>query len=191
MSQYPAYIMSSHHIIREDQEPALLIMDAGAVSMEQVQELLEWSPTVMVSDKALDAVMKWGIKIDVVVASTDRVAEFTTLLHDQFPLKLLSYNTEEEALSTALYFLIAKKQNAVNVIATEPLESFESFSLLDLSIFNGDKRWSFIRNGSYEKWLPAGRTVSVYPSHDEPDLQTQRDGVVIIKRDSSFWVSEF
>lgn len=183
--------MSSHHIIREDQEPALLIMDANAVAIDRIQELLEWSPTVIVSDKALDVVMNWGIKIDVVVGAAERIAELTVSLQNQFPLKLLSYNSPEEALSTALYFLIARKQKAVNVITTEPLENFEPFSLPDISVFNGDKRWSFIRHGSYEKWLPAGRTVCLYPSNDEPDLQTQRDGVVIIKRDSSFWINEF
>jgi hypothetical protein len=182
--------MSSHHIIREDQEPALLIMDAKAVSMEQIQELLEWSPTVIVSERALDIVMNWGIKIDVVVAAANRIAGLTASLQNQFPLKLLSYNSPEEALSTAMYFLIAKKQIAVNVVTTEPLENFESFSLPDISVFNGDKRWSLIRQGSYEKWLPAGRTVRLYPSNNEPDLETQRDGVVIIKRDSSFWINE-
>lgn len=182
--------MSSHHIIREDQEPALLIMHVNAISLEQVHELLEWSPTVIVSDRALDDVLKWGIKIDVVVAGANRIAELTGLLQSQFPVKLLSYNTVEEALSTALYFLIAKKQKAVNVITTDSLESFESFSLLDISVFNQNKRWSFIRNGSYQKWFPAGRIIQVYPSNKEPDIHTQQDGVIIIKRDDSFWVNE-
>ena len=181
--------MSSHHIIREDQEPALLIMDSG-VSFEQVQDLLEWSPTVMVSERALADVLLWGIKIDVVVASAERIAELTTSLQDQFPLKLLSCNKTEEAVSTALYFLIAKKQTAVNVIAAEGLESFESFSSLDLSVFNGNKRWSFVRSGLYEKWLPAGRIVQVYPSNNQPDIHTKADGVVTIHRDKGFWVSE-
>lgn len=33
--------MSSHHIVRENQEPALLIADAHAISFEKIQELLE------------------------------------------------------------------------------------------------------------------------------------------------------
>lgn len=168
----------------------MLIMDAKAISSEQIQELLEWSPTVIVSDKGLDEILNWGIKIDVVVAPADRIAELSGLLQDQFPLKLLSFNLPEEALSTALYFLIARKQKAVNIVARDPLESFESFSSLDISVFNQDKRWSFIRNGSYEKWLPAGRTLSVYPANNEPDLHTQQDGVVVIKRDGRFWVNE-
>lgn len=181
--------MSSHHIIREDQEPALLIMDPE-VSYERVQELLEWSPTVIVSDAVLTEVLRWGIKIDVVVVGADRVQELTTALQDQFPLKLLSYHESEEALSTALYFLLAKKQKAVTIISREPLENFEPFSLLDISVFHADKRWVYIRNGSYEKWLPAGRNLHVYPANDQREIQTTRDGLVKINRDKGFWVSE-
>lgn len=182
--------MSSHHIIREDQEPALLIMDVQAVSYETVQELLEWSPTVVVAEQALPDVLLWGIKIDVVVAATSSISALTTSLHDQFPIKLISCNIREEALSTALYFLIAAKQKAVNILSVEQLKSFESFSSLNLSVLQSGKRWCFIRIGLYEKWLPAGRTIHIYPSDQQLVVNTDRDGIIIIRRDSGFWVAE-
>ena len=182
--------MSSHHIIREDQEPALLIMDALAVEFEQVQELLEWSPTVMVAERVLTEVLGWGIKIDVVIAREENISNLTTSLLDQSPVRLISYNPLEEALPTALSFLIASKQKAVNIIATESLESFESFTSLDISVFQSGKRWSFIRNGSYEKWFPAGRIVRLFPTNGQPDIKTERDGLVTINREKGFWVSE-
>ncbi len=88
--------MSSHHIIREDQEPALLIMDALAVPFEQVQELLEWSPTVMVTEYALVEVLNWGIKVDVAIMITKNVPTWTASLQDQLPLKIISCNSEKE-----------------------------------------------------------------------------------------------
>ena len=182
--------MSSHHIIREDQEPALLIMDGQAVSYETVQELLEWSPTVVVAEQALPDVMLWGIKIDVVIADASSISAITASLHDQFPLKLISCNKREEALSTALYFLIATKQKAVNILSVERLENFESFSSLNLSVLQSGKRWSFIRHGSYEKWLPAGRTVHVHPLDQQPVVKTYRDGVIVIRKEKGFWVAE-
>lgn len=182
--------MSSHHIIREDQEPALLIVEAHAVDFEQVQELLEWSPTVMVTEQGLKEVLSWGIKIDIVIAHDESVSALLPSLVDQSPVKLISYNHKEEALSTALYFLMDSKQNAVNILATEPLASFESFSSLDISVFQSGKRWSFIRNGLYEKWFPAGRTVYVSPSNGRPDIKTERDGIVSINREKGFWISE-
>lgn len=182
--------MSSHHIVREDQEPALLIMDVDAVPKEQTLELLEWSPTVIVQEDAVPNVLSWGIKIDIVIADATNIPSLTSDLHEQFPLKLISYNTREDALSTALYFLIAAKQKAVNILSLQPLESFEPFTALDLSVFQFGKRWSFIRNGVYEKWLPAGRTIHVYPVDKDSTVKTEHDGVIVIRRETGFWVAE-
>lgn len=42
--------MSSHHIVREKQEPALLIMDLNGFNDEHLGQLLEWNPTVLVNE---------------------------------------------------------------------------------------------------------------------------------------------
>jgi len=182
--------MSSHHIIREDQEPALLIMDVQAAEFELTQELLEWSPTVIVHEDVVSHVLSWGIKIDVVIANASNIQSLTTSLHDQFPLKLISCSAPKEALSTALYFLMAAKQKAVNILSLESLDTFEPFTTLDLSVFQSGKRWCFIRNGLYEKWLPAGRTVHVHPTEEQSTIMTDVDGVIVIRREKGFWVSE-
>jgi hypothetical protein len=181
--------MSSHHIVREDQEPALLIADLNTVPFEILEQLLEWSPTVLVIEKALTQVLTWGIKIDVVIASDDHIPKLAEVLHDQFPVKLISCQGEHDALTTALYFLIATKQKAVNIISSERLENFESFTSLNLTVLQSGKRWSFIRSGIFEKWLPAGRTVHVFPQ-DEATIKTIQDGQIIIRKENGFWVAE-
>lgn len=181
--------MSSHHIIREDQEPALLIADTHGASYVTAQELLEWSPTVMVTEWVLQEVLSWGIKIDVVIARSASMPVFSELLQDQFPVKILSCQGEDDALATALYFLIAAKQKGVNILSNAPLESFEHFSALDLSVIQGNKRWSFIRTGTFEKWLPAGRTLHLF-QYDQNILKTTQDGIVIIRKERGFWVAE-
>jgi len=62
--------MSSHHFVKEQQEPALLILDTS-VSYETMSPLLEWSPTVLVTELAIDAVLSWGIKVDVILATSE------------------------------------------------------------------------------------------------------------------------
>lgn len=182
--------MSSHHIVREDQEPALLIADARAVSFDVIQQLLEWSPTVLVTEKALQEVTTWGIKIDVVIASESNISKLTQELHDQFPLKLISCQGEDDAIATALYFLIAARQKTVNILSNEPLEVFEPFATIDLTVFRPGSRWSFIRSGKYEKWVPVGRTIRIYPDGEGPSLTTEKDGIVTIHQDHGFWISE-
>ena len=46
--------MSSHHIVRDDQEPALIIANGAACSSELVGQLLEWSPLVIVLVSAIE-----------------------------------------------------------------------------------------------------------------------------------------
>jgi len=182
--------MSSHHIIREDQEPALVIDDAPGENFESIQQLLEWSPTVVITERTLEQVLSWGIKIDVVIAVEQHTEQLKKLLQDQFPVKIISCPTETEALDRALYFLAASKQKAVNVISGAALESFEKFPALDVAVIQNGKRWVFIRNGHFKKWLQAATTLSFYPTSAHPEPVIEKDGIVTIHRDHSFWVSE-
>jgi thiamine pyrophosphokinase len=182
--------MSSHHFVREDQEPALLIADANTIAFDVVQQLLEWSPTVIVLESALQEVLAWGIKVDVVVAQENTTKALAIELQNQAPIKFLSYAAESEALSTALYFLIASKQKAVNILSNESLETFEAFHALDISVFQHGKRWSLVRSGHFEKWLTAGSILEIYFEEGITHQVVQKDGVIEIKRDANFWVAE-
>lgn len=182
--------MSSHHIIREDQEPALVIDSTLGEDFESIRQLLEWSPTVIVTERTLEQVLSWGIKIDVVIAVEQHIEGLKVSLQDQFPLKIISCHAETEALDTALYFLTASKQKAVNVISDVALESFEKFPSLDVAVIQHGKRWVFIRSGHFEKWLPAGTQVSIYPEGARPKPPLEKDGMVTVHRDCGFWVGE-
>src|ERR671912_567944 len=56
--------MSSHHYVKEAQEPALLVADA--LADDHLLSLLEWSPVVLAASQALPKVASWGIRVDVV-----------------------------------------------------------------------------------------------------------------------------
>ena len=64
--------MSSHHIVRDDQEPALIIPNGASSSQELLGQLFEWSPLVIVLDSAIDRVLELGIKVDVLLGDFDR-----------------------------------------------------------------------------------------------------------------------
>ena len=79
--------MSSHHFVKEGQEPALFILEP--ISFQVASPLLEWAPLVLVSANALDDVLRWGIKIDVVLVEKSRVETLTRNLLEQVPIKIL------------------------------------------------------------------------------------------------------
>lgn len=99
--------MSSHHIIREKQEPALYIHHLGAFDEEYLGQLLEWSPTLIVNAAVYEKVISLGLKVDLVVNSADQ--DFV-----QENTKVIQARTE--ALDAVLDYLIAEKYPAVNVI---------------------------------------------------------------------------
>ena len=86
--------MSSHHIVREKQEPALLILGLDDFSEEMLGQLLEWSPTVITTPLTAEQINTYGIKIDVII--TDNADE-----HLQSDVKVVpaSSNPVEAAMN--------------------------------------------------------------------------------------------
>ena len=56
--------MSSHHIVREKQEPALLVLGLDNFPDELLGQLLEWSPTVITTSQTAEKLVVNGTKID-------------------------------------------------------------------------------------------------------------------------------
>lgn len=192
--------MSSHHFVKEDQEPALLILNPKAMSFEKVQELLEWSPTVIVSEEALNEVVGWGIKIDLVLCTESKVDSHKRSLIDQAPLRFISYHNESDALSTAYYFLVAAKYKAVNILINDSsqLDFTQTFTGMDVEVFYDGKRWVYIHS-KFEKWVAIGTQFYIFPesvkfSIDQNGLDEKlkclQDGIVSIKSEAAFWLGE-
>ncbi len=157
--------MSSHHIVRENQEPALLIANAHAISFEKIQELLEWMPTVVVLSAEVEQVIAWGIKVDVVIAPFSEISQWRDKLADQSPIRIISYNPGDDPVVTAFYFLTASKATAVNCLldGKDDLKRIEASSTLDVEAFTDNILWSYLRKGHFEKWFPAGTSLYLLP----------------------------
>ena len=109
--------MSSHHIVRDDQEPALIIANGAACSMELLGQLLEWSPIVVVLDNAIDRVLQLDIKVDVLLGDFDDDFNPELYKEKQFPLEIVhTPNQDKTDLEKAFDYLIEKGHKAVNVV---------------------------------------------------------------------------
>lgn len=108
--------MSSHHVVREKQEPALIIANGENCSLELIGQLLEWSPTVVVLDGALERVLELGIKVDVILGDFDSV-DTHELAAKQFPVKIVHTPDQEYTdLEKAIMYLIDEEYPAANII---------------------------------------------------------------------------
>jgi len=192
--------MSSHHIVRENQEPALLIMDAQAISFEKIQELLEWMPTVIVHYTEVEKVLGWGIKVDVVIVPVSELENWRNKLIDQAPVKLITFNPTDDPLATAFYYMNATKASGVNVLLKQKsdLNNIEAFSQLDMEAFIANQRWCLIKCGHVEKWYPAGTVLYIYPQDltlqelqfTSGSMRVSRDGIACMSATQSFWLGE-
>jgi hypothetical protein len=191
--------MSSHHIVREDQEPALLILNAHAISFEKIQELLEWMPTVIVAESEIETVTTWGIKIDVVLVYEERVKNWQAKLVDQAPVKIISFQRDEDIIGTAFSYLTSSTATAINclLISEADLAKLE-LSSFDVDCFFNNMRWSWIKSGSIEKWMPKGASLQILPieARNEFDEFTasgwliEKDGIVKLESQEPFWMGE-
>jgi len=188
--------MSSHHIVREDQEPALLILDATFVSQESFQQLLEWSPTIIACEAAIEELLSHGIKIDVAILS--KTSSLTEQLQDQTPIQF-RFIDSNNFLQEGLTFATIKNYKTINCI----LSDFESLDYLseeksefEIVAFSNSVRWSLIRKGSFVKWYSRGIQLLVHPKVNiateglTDALLTKNSGLIKISSANNFWVGE-
>ncbi len=110
--------MSSHHIIRENQEPALIIANGEACSSDLLDQLLEWSPKIMVLDGAIERAINLGIKIDFLLGDFDHPdIDYDEIRKSQYPIEIVHTPDQEKTdLEKGIEYLIKANHKAVNII---------------------------------------------------------------------------
>ncbi|TCC86352.1 thiamine pyrophosphokinase [Pedobacter hiemivivus] len=169
--------MSSHHIIREKQEPALYIHQFGAFNEEYLGQLLEWSPTLIVNDSVYEKAISMGLKVDAVVnASGNHTFQENT--------RVIEVKTEE--LDAVLDFLIAEQYQAVNVIDTKAnLRELGSYiSEINIVVFTETEKAYAIKSG-FKVWKPKGSIfkIEVISYFETSNLRQEENGDFVVIND--------
>lgn len=165
--------MSSHHIVRDDQEPALIIANGASCNPELLGQLLEWSPLVIVLDSAMERVLELGIKVDVLLGDFDRDFDPNHYKEKQYPLEIVHTPDQNKTdLEKAFDYLIERKIPAVNVVwATGKRADHTITNITNISryrdklsiVVHDDHSKVFLLPKKYEKWYPANTTISLIP----------------------------
>ena len=165
--------MSSHHIVRDEQEPALIIANGQSCSFELLGQLLEWSPVVMVLDGAIHRVLELGIKIDIVLGDFDKVENWDELLANQQPVTVVHTPDQNKTdLEKGLDYLIAKGHKAVNIVWASGkradhhinnLSSIAKYKSQITIVLLDDHSKVFNLPNQFTKWYPANYNISLIP----------------------------
>jgi thiamine pyrophosphokinase len=175
--------MSSHHIVRDDQEPALIIANGAACSNELLGQLLEWSPLVIVLDSAIERVIELGIKVDVLLGDFDRDFDPAYYKEKQFPLEIVHTPDQDKTdLEKAFDYLIDRKIPMVNVVwATGKRADHTITNLTNIVRYRtalkivilDDHSKVFLLPTRFEKWYTANTPISLIPIGEVSGISTQ------------------
>jgi hypothetical protein len=198
--------MSSHHIIRDDQEPALFILEAEEGSNEAIGQWLEWSPLVMITEKSFHFAYASQIKVDVMICSHENEVVFKSLLQPQYPLTFI-LSPSERFLQAGLQHWGAKSI----VVFTSVLEGLDQLltTLANLrpdgqcSLLTPDARWVYCPSGQYEKHFAGNSMIALHLNgakqliegpefklSNKGEWTSQVTGTIRIKSLSPFWIKE-
>jgi len=146
--------VSSHHIVREKQEPALLVLGLDTFPAEMLGQLLEWNPTVITTKETAQHLIDFGIKIDWVITDNPHS-------HIQSDVKFMPVGNDTPA-EAALKYLVTHNYPAVNVICDDlQLKDFLFFAdKINLVIFHSDQKIYPVHSG-FSKWKPAGDKIEI------------------------------
>ena len=182
--------MSSHHMVREKQEPALLVLGLDGFDDELLGQLLEWSPTVITIPLTAEKLNSYGIKIDWIITDGDDEIQ-------QSDVKLMSANNHNLA-EAALKHLTAYEYPSVNIVTDElNLADYEPYAAqINIVIFNNGKKIFPVSPG-FSKWKPAGDVIEILGDAknleitglekvDESRYKTVNDGIFSLRFDEPF-----
>ncbi len=175
--------MSSHHIVRDDQEPALIIANGSECSQELLGQLLEWSPFIIVLDSAIERVMNYDLKVDVLIGDFDRNLDVEKYRENQFPIEIIHVPDQNKTdLEKAFDYLIERKIPAVNVVWATGKRADHTFAnitnivkyrnLLKIVILD-DYSKIFLLPNKFEKWYTTNSIISLIPIGEVSGISTQ------------------
>jgi thiamine pyrophosphokinase len=182
--------MSSHHIVREKQEPALLILGLNNFPSEQLGQLLEWSPTIIATPLIAEELNSLGLKIDWIIGDSSG---------DIFQSDVKNIHAgSDEIIDAGLKFLVSNGYPSVNVVTDEfVITDYETYvGQLNIVIFHNHRKIYAIPS-TFSKWKPANEKIELLTIANNLHVEclqyispstyiTTSDGFFIINHDGKF-----
>ena len=191
--------MSSHHVVRDLQEPALLVADGEVCSLTLLENLLEWSPVVVALDGAFFELNKLGVKVDYWLGDFDEVNPEKTIEElGQEVTIIRAENQDQTDFEKGIDFLIklgAPTINAVWATGKRMDHTLANFSTLtkysntEIILLNDWSR-TYLLKPKFEKWYKKGEIVSLMPLPEAIGITTS--GLKYsLENENLFWGKRF
>ena len=166
--------MSSHHIVRDNQEPALIIANGADCGDDLLQQLMEWSPYVLALDGAVHRLLERNIRFDAWLGDFDSGAGVDEMALSKMGdiQRIWAEDQDKTDLEKGIEFLISKGHVAANIIwgtgrrADHTINNMATLwryhDQMTLSLLDDHSR-VYPLNRQFTKWYPAGTAISLIP----------------------------
>lgn len=166
--------MSSHHIVRDNQEPALIIANGADCGDDLLQQLMEWSPYVLALDGAVHRLLERNIRFDAWLGDFDSGAGVDEMALSKMGdiQRIWAEDQDKTDLQKGIEFLISKGHVAANIIwgtgrrADHTINNMATLwryhDQITLSLLDDHSR-VYPLNRQFKKWYPAGTAISLIP----------------------------
>jgi len=192
--------MSSHHVVRDEQEPAVIIASPPGDLFPRLADMFEWSPIVVVLEEALPDFLHWNTKLDVVAGNTNSLVKYKEQLIFQEPYQKVE--SSEAVLETVLEYLIKNNHRTSHVfmLTPEPKKLQQRVGdKMELVFFDREMKIVQSKTNMYGKWVAKGtkfKLVEGTIQHFENVLrnddlfEAKENGFVSFYGESAFWIGE-
>ncbi len=181
--------MSSHHVIRDEQEPPVFVLDE-TVNIDLLKQLLGWSPAVWVLEPIAEWTMSLDIKIDGILSKEPEKHQAIEQQSGSYSLSKL----KNGGILAAINQIVASKlYTGINIFCNsrqrdEILQCVTDSSLnLPLTLLIDFETIIVIKKQKFRKWYSAGTQLQIMKGElfendhliGNNDLRTIKDDGII------------
>lgn len=188
--------MSSHHIVRDDQEPALILNHPNPDD-RVVLQLMEWSPLLVCLPASFSFVEDKQQWVDCFVRY-ENSGNIPPISIPSATVSIVS-NKDADILRYAIDLLVEKGHQVLHIYSDiknkEMLNLVKEYTEVEIVFFDGEARHIPCLGGEFEKWYPVDQKIKVYPSMDSYNAENwqtlEKEGFLKLVHSDPFLLSEF
>jgi hypothetical protein len=189
--------MSSHHFVREGQEPALIIAAEAPRAHPLFDQLIAWNPVVITFDHIMPHLQASGINCDHLLA-TERQDDWKNILHEYAQVHICAPDEQPDMISRILASYDCRSARYLTDNENEFGEWNELSKAFDITILTPTIRWVYVAQNKFKKWLPKGVRVhihgggkySINGAEITENILIESDGMYHTMGDKPFWWGE-
>ena len=184
--------MSSHHFVKEGQEPAVLVTAEDISKFRYFDQVAGWNPIVICMEPSLNTLMLNSIHVDhVIIGDRETNSEIYSALWPHLKIHKLDMGDVDSVLTEILSDVSARHL----MIVSDEFNYQIEYGQFGLTVLTPTEKWVRIDGGVFKSWYPKGshillRGTGIMINENEAseEYHVVNDGLLVIEASSLFWV---